>query len=64
MIAGYEHSTMHDAVIMIDGDLQHPPEYIPQMIEGYIEGYDQVIAKRNRQERILYVKRCLDVIIS
>ena len=49
MIAGYEHSTMHDAVIMIDGDLQHPPEYIPQMIEGYIEGYDQVIAKRNRQ---------------
>ena len=37
---------------MIDGDLQHPPEYIPQMIEGYIEGYDQVVAKRNRQERI------------
>ena len=64
MIAGYEHSTMHDAVIMIDGDLQHPPEYIPQMIEGYIEGYDQVIAKRNRQGEILYVKRCLDVIIS
>ena len=49
MIAGYQHSTMHDAVIMIDGDLQHPPEYIPQMIEGYIEGYDQVVAKRNRQ---------------
>ena len=37
MIAGYQHSTMHDAVIMIDGDLQHPPEYIPQMIEGYID---------------------------
>ena len=49
MIAGYQHSTMHDAVIMIDGDLQQPPEYIPQMIEGYIEGYDQVVAKRNRQ---------------
>lgn len=49
MIAGYQHSTNFDAVVMIDGDLQHPPEYIPQMIEGYMEGYDQVIAKRNRK---------------
>jgi len=49
MIAGYQNSTAHDAVIMIDGDLQHPPEYIPQMVEGFIEGYDQVIAKRNRE---------------
>lgn len=28
MIAGYQNSTDHDAVVMIDGDLQHPPEYI------------------------------------
>lgn len=48
MIAGYQHSTDYDAVIMIDGDLQHPPEYIPEMISGYLEGYDQVIAKRDR----------------
>lgn len=49
MIAGYQNSTNHDAVVMIDGDLQHPPEYIPQMVEGYLEGYDQVIAKRDRK---------------
>ena len=35
MIAGYQNSINHDAVVMIDGDLQHPPEYIPHMIEGF-----------------------------
>ena len=48
MIAGYQHSKDCDGVIMIDADLQHPPELIPQMIEGYMDGYDQVIAKRDR----------------
>ncbi|PTJ73117.1 glycosyltransferase [Staphylococcus hyicus] len=48
MIAGFEHSTDCDAVVMIDADLQHPPELIPQMVDKYREGYDQVIAKRNR----------------
>ena len=49
MLAGYQYSTDCDAVIIIDADLQHPPEFIPQMIEGYLDGYDQVIAKRNRE---------------
>lgn len=49
MIAGYQHSKTCDAVIMIDADLQHPPELIPQMIEGYMDGYDQVVAKRDRK---------------
>ncbi|MDM7863899.1 glycosyltransferase family 2 protein [Staphylococcus borealis] len=48
MIAGFQHSVQCDAVVMVDGDLQHPPEFIPQMIEGFKEGYDQVIAKRDR----------------
>lgn len=38
-----------DAVVMIDADLQHPPELICEMIKYYIEGYDQVIAKRSRK---------------
>ncbi len=33
----------------MDADLQHPPELIVQMYEKYQEGYDQVIAKRNRK---------------
>lgn len=49
MIAGFQHSKSCDAVIMIDADLQHPPELIPQMVDGYMDGYDQVVAKRNRE---------------
>lgn len=37
-----------DAAILMDGDLQHPPELIGQMILGYEEGYHQVVAKRSR----------------
>ncbi|MFO3718894.1 glycosyltransferase family 2 protein [Staphylococcus felis] len=48
MIAGFEHSVDCDAVVMIDADLQHPPEMILKMIDAYHEGYDQVIAKRTR----------------
>ncbi|GEP85228.1 glucosyl transferase [Staphylococcus piscifermentans] len=49
MFAGLENSQDVDAVIILDGDLQHPPELIPQMIEKYLaDGTDQVIAKRNR----------------
>lgn len=48
MYAGLQHSTDYDATVIIDSDLQHPPELIPHMIEKYRMGYDQVIAQRNR----------------
>ena len=64
MIAGYQNSINHDAVVMIDGDLQHPPEYIPHMIEGFIEGYDQVIAKKIVKVRTSHVNPCHDYIIK
>jgi glycosyltransferase involved in cell wall biosynthesis len=48
MLAGLEFAS-GEAVIIMDGDLQHPPSLIPEMIEKYHEGYDQVIAKRNRK---------------
>ncbi|ARI75333.1 glycosyltransferase family 2 protein [Halobacillus mangrovi] len=47
LLAGLEKSN-GDAVIIMDADLQHPAFLIPEMIQGYEEGYDQVIAKRNR----------------
>jgi dolichol-phosphate mannosyltransferase len=31
-----------DAVIIMDSDLQHPPELIPVMVERWLEGYDIV----------------------
>ena len=32
----------------MDGDLQHPPALLPQMIEAYEQGYDVVSARRTR----------------
>lgn len=48
MLAGLSYASGDCAVIM-DADLQHPPKLIPQMVDGYLEGYDQVIGRRNRQ---------------
>ncbi len=39
-----------DAVIIIDADLQDPPEVILQMIERWREGYDVVYAVRSERE--------------
>lgn len=35
-----------EAVVIIDGDLQDPPEIIPELYNKYKEGYDVVYAKR------------------
>jgi glycosyltransferase involved in cell wall biosynthesis len=48
MLAGLQHAK-GEAVIMMDADMQHPPSMIAQLLRGYEEGYDQVIAKRNRK---------------
>lgn len=43
--AGLEHCT-GDAVLILDADLQDPPELIPQMIELYEQGVDMVCGRR------------------
>lgn len=45
MIAGLDHVT-GDATVIIDADLQDPPELIPMMISYWEEGYDDVYARR------------------
>ncbi|MFE7777037.1 glycosyltransferase family 2 protein [Streptomyces sp. NPDC057445] len=35
-------------VVLMDADLQHPPELIPRMLELHRHGHDQVIARRDR----------------
>lgn len=47
MLAGLTYA-VGEAVIIMDADLQHPPSLIPSMIEEYLKGYDQVIARRTR----------------
>jgi polyisoprenyl-phosphate glycosyltransferase len=39
-----------EAVVIIDADLQDPPELIPQMIEKWKEGYEVVYAKRLKRK--------------
>ena len=45
-----------DAVIVMDSDLQHPPEYIPGMIEKWQEGYKivEAVKKSRGKESFLY----------
>ena len=40
-----------DIVITMDGDLQHPPEYIPEMIRTYLTGFDIVQMVRKNQSQ-------------
>jgi len=48
MIAGLDYA-LGDAVILIDADLQDPPELIPEMIKYWEAGYDDVYAKRKNR---------------
>ncbi|MGE6631786.1 glycosyltransferase family 2 protein [Bacillus sp. NPDC077027] len=48
ILAGLEH-VKGEAAIIMDADLQHPTYLLHDFVRGYEEGYDQVIAKRNRK---------------
>ena len=47
--AGLDFAT-GDHIVIMDGDLQHPPETIPDLLTRYREGFDMVVAKRRRRE--------------
>lgn len=44
-------------VVLMDADLQDPPEVIPQLVERWREGYDLVYAQRASRERETFLKR-------
>lgn len=56
MIAGLDHAD-GDAVVIIDADLQDPPELIPQMIKYWEEGYDDVFARRSSRTGESWLKK-------
>lgn len=53
---GYDHSR-GDAVICMDADLQHPPQYIPVFLEKWREGYEIVYTTRQDDEKTGWFKR-------
>ena len=48
ILAGFKYAS-GDAVMVMDGDLQHPPYLIPLFLEAYNEGYDIVSGQRTRE---------------
>ncbi len=46
-----------DVVVIIDADLQDPPEMIPEFIEGWREGFDVVYAVRTEREGETWLKK-------
>lgn len=49
--------TKGDVVITIDGDGQHPPELIPEMLRLFENGYDVVLTQRNDIRQLAFLKR-------
>ena len=49
IIAGIRHAS-GDAAIIIDSDLQDPPELIPDMIQKWFDGWDVIYGKRKKRK--------------
>jgi len=57
-LAGLEHAS-GDAVVVIDCDMQDPPELIPSLVERWREGFDVVYAQRHSRADETRMRRAL-----
>ena len=56
MLAGFDYAK-GDCVIIIDADLQDPPELIPTLLKYWEEGYDDVYAQRRSRKGETFLKK-------
>lgn len=56
MTAGLDHA-VGAAVVVIDADLQDPPELIPTLVARWVEGYDNVYGKRMERSGESLIKK-------
>lgn len=56
MTAGFDHVT-GDATVVIDVDLQDPPEMIPELLKHLDEGFDVVYAQRTSRKGETFLKK-------
>jgi len=54
--AGLDH-VYGDVTIVIDADLQDPPEVIPELISKWLDGYDMVYATRRKRDGETWLKK-------
>jgi dolichol-phosphate mannosyltransferase len=55
--AALDHVT-GDAVVLMDGDLQDPPEAIPEFVRTHAQGYDVVYARRVKRKESWLLRTC------
>ena len=60
--AGLDHAA-GDAVVVIDADLQDPPELIPELVAHWRAGFDMVYAKRRSRAGESWMKRATAAMI-
>ncbi len=60
MMAGLDYVT-GDCVVIMDADLQDPPELIPEMLRYWQEGYDDVYATRRSRGKESWLRRRLSL---
>ncbi len=56
LTAGLDHAS-GDAVVVIDADLQDPPEVIPELVDTWQAGYDVVYAQRTARDGETFLKK-------
>ena len=61
MLAGFDHIT-GDCVIIMDADLQHPPQLMAEMIDEWESGYDDVYAERLNRGKESWLRRKLSML--
>ncbi|MCQ8241348.1 glycosyltransferase family 2 protein [Rhizosaccharibacter radicis] len=57
LTAGLDHARASGAVVVIDADLQDPPEVIPELVAVWREGIDMVYARRRVRDGESWFKR-------
>ena len=58
MLAGFDYAT-GDCMVIMDADLQDPPELVTQMLAYWEEGYDDVYAKRTTRGKESWLRKTL-----
>lgn len=58
LLAGLDYA-QGDAVVIMDADLQHPPQVIPDMVKKWEEGYDDVYACRKSRGKESWLRKRL-----